>query len=109
MTPRRRILISVEEIATKNGYTLADILKRSRLDKIVRVRDEMIYEIWKRNNMSLNQVGRIFNRNHPSIYASLGRHMIRVGIEHSYAESYRVKKAKMLEVSRKAQALSDAA
>lgn len=109
MTPRRKILMSVEHIAANHGYTLSDILTPTRLERIVRVRDEVIYDIWQRNSLSLNQIGRIFNRHHSSIYTSIGRHMNRVGIEHEYAEAYRVKKAKQLDINRKAPALSDAA
>ena len=75
MTPRQRNLIPVAEIAAKNGCSLSEILSKTRLIKIVRVRDEAIYEIWKRKDMSLAQIGRIFNRHHSSIYTSLGRHM----------------------------------
>jgi len=101
--------MSVEHIASKHGYTLSDILKPTRLDKVVRVRDEVIYELWKRNNLSLNQIGQIFNKHHSSIYTSIGRHMNRVGIEHDYAEAYRVKKEKQLNINQKDRALSDAA
>lgn len=94
--------MSVEHIASNHGYTLSDILNPTRLDRIVRVRDEMIYDIWQRNILSLNQIGRIFNRHYSSIYMSIGRHMNRIGMEHEYAEAYRVKKAQILSINRKA-------
>lgn len=70
MTPREKNLAEIDAIAELYGYTLEDILGKSKLKALVAVRRKCI--VWLRGkNYSTTEIGRIMNRDHSTIVHSL--------------------------------------
>lgn len=70
MTPREKNLAEIDAIAELYGYTLEDILGKSKLKALVAVRRKCI--IWLRGKgYSTTEIGRIMNRDHTTIVHSL--------------------------------------
>lgn len=62
------------EVALKHGFTVEDILGRSRVKGLVEARHEAMHEVAKaRPAMSLPQLGRIFNRDHSTVLSALNK------------------------------------
>lgn len=70
MTPREKNLAEIDAIAELYGYTLEDILGKSKLKALVTVRRKCI--VWLRGKgYSTTEIGRIMNRDHSTIVHSL--------------------------------------
>jgi len=70
MTPREKNLAEIDAIAELHGYTLEDILGRSKLKPLVEVRWKCV--VWMRGKgYSTTEIGRIMNRDHSTIVHSL--------------------------------------
>ena len=70
MTPREKNLAEIDAIAELHGYTLEDILGRSKLKPLVEVRRKCV--VWMRGKgYSTTEIGRIMNRDHSTIVHSL--------------------------------------
>lgn len=61
-------------VAAENGLTFDEVVSRSRTRRIVMVRKLAIAKVRAdKPNMSLTQIGKIFDRDHTSILAALGK------------------------------------
>jgi chromosomal replication initiator protein len=70
MTPREKNLAEIDAIAELYGYTLEDILGKSKLKELVAVRRKCI--VWLRGKgYSTTEIGRIMNRDHTTIVHAL--------------------------------------
>jgi chromosomal replication initiator protein len=70
MTPREKNLAEIDAIAELYGYTLEDILGKSKLKALVAVRRKCI--VWLRGKgYSTTEIGRIMNRDHTTIVHAL--------------------------------------
>ena len=70
MTPREKNLAEIDAIAELYGYTLEDILGKSKLKALVAVRRKCV--VWLRGKgYSTTEIGRIMNRDHSTIVHSL--------------------------------------
>jgi chromosomal replication initiator protein len=70
MTPREKNLAEIDAIAELYGYTLEDILGKSKLKALVEVRRKCI--VWLRGKgYSTTEIGRIMNRDHSTIVHAL--------------------------------------
>ena len=70
MTPREKNLAEIDAIAELYGYTLEDILGKSKLKELVAVRRKCV--VWLREKgYSTTEIGRIMNRDHSTIVHSL--------------------------------------
>jgi chromosomal replication initiation ATPase DnaA len=70
MTPRERNLAEMDAIAELYGYTLADILGRSKPKPLVEVRRKCVVRL-REKGYSTTEIGRIMNRDHSTIVHSL--------------------------------------
>jgi len=70
MTPREKNLAEIDAIAELYGYTLEDILGKSKLKELVAVRRKCI--VWLRGKgYSTTEIGRIMQRDHSTIVHAL--------------------------------------
>lgn len=72
-TPRERQLHVVALIAARHGLTAADLLGRDRRDHVARARWHAWYQLRRQFGSSLNQIGRLFRRDHTTILYGLRR------------------------------------
>ena len=70
MTPRERNLAEIDAIAELHGYTVEDILGRSRPKQLVEVRRKCVVRM-RSKGYSTTEIGRIMNRDHSTIVHSL--------------------------------------
>jgi chromosomal replication initiation ATPase DnaA len=70
MTPRERNLAEIDAIAELHGYTVEDILGRSKLKPLVEVRRKCVVMLRKKG-LSTPAIGRIMLRDHSTIVHSL--------------------------------------
>jgi chromosomal replication initiation ATPase DnaA len=70
MTPRGRNLAEIDAIAELHGYTLADILGKSKQRPLVEVRRKCVLRMRNKGYSTL-AIGRIMNRDHSTIVHSL--------------------------------------
>ena len=67
---RATICAIAKQVAAETGVKLPDIMGRSRLAYLCRIR-ELIWFIAHENGASLPQIGRVFNRDHTTILSGL--------------------------------------
>lgn len=72
-TPRERQLHVVARVAARYGLTAADLLGRDRRDHVARARWHAWYQLRCQFGSSLNQIGRLFDRDHTTILYGLRR------------------------------------
>jgi chromosomal replication initiation ATPase DnaA len=72
MTPRQKIHARMDAIASEHGYTVADILGRSRLKRLVAVRRLCVLML-KDDGFSTTEIGRLMNRCHTTIVHALNK------------------------------------
>jgi len=70
MTPREKNLAEIEIIAKENRFTLEDILGKSKFGPLVKVRRKCV-GVLRAKGYSTTEIGRIMNRDHTTIVASL--------------------------------------
>ncbi len=70
MTPREKNLAEIDAIAELYGYTLEDILGKSKLKELVAVRRKCIVCL-RGKGYSTTEIGRIMNRDHTTIVHAL--------------------------------------
>ena len=85
----------VQEFATRNNVSVADIKGSVRTKPLVLVRQACIYEAHIRfPAMAYNDMARRFHRDHTAVMASIGAHTMRNNIDHPLADWWRVKSTK---------------
>jgi chromosomal replication initiation ATPase DnaA len=72
MTPRQKNLDAIDVIAQQYGYTVEDILGRSRLKRVVAVRRLCILMLRDRG-YSTTEIGRLMDRDHTTIGHALNK------------------------------------
>ena len=72
MTPRQKIRNSINNIAQQYGYTVEDILGKSRLLRLVAVRRLCIMML-REKGYSTTEIGRLLNRCHTTIVHALNK------------------------------------
>jgi chromosomal replication initiation ATPase DnaA len=70
MTPKERNLAEIDAIAELYGYTVEDILGRSKLKTLVKVRRKCVVRL-REKGYSTTEIGRIMHRDHSTIVHSL--------------------------------------
>lgn len=70
MTPKQANIIDMDTIASKHGYTVDDILGKSRMKSLVAVRRQCVVMLRNRG-YSTTEIGRIMNRDHSTIVHAL--------------------------------------
>jgi len=70
MTPRQANMIDMDTIANEHGYTVDDILGKSKLKALVAVRRKCVVMLRNRG-YSTTEIGRIMNRDHSTICHAL--------------------------------------
>jgi len=70
MTPRERNLAEIDAIAELYGYTVEDILGKSKVKPLVEVRRKCVVRLRKKG-YSTTEIGRIMQRDHSTIVHSL--------------------------------------
>lgn len=73
----RRIL---REMMAKHNLPRHEMMGRSRVTDIVIVRQETMYRMWVEANLSLNQIGNIFDKDHTTVLYAIRRHAERNGL-----------------------------
>lgn len=77
--PRQAVWEIVDAVATKHCLTRVQILSTNRQRSISHPRHEAMYELRKRTNMSLAQIGRVFGgMDHTSIVHGIRAHTARM-------------------------------
>ena len=75
LTPLTPAQIIIREVAIKHGVTTADMRGISRKVKFVRARQEAVYEVKKRLNLSLPLIGRVMgNKDHTTVLHGIRKH-----------------------------------
>lgn len=72
--PRRKLSVQkqiISDCADEFGVTVADILSPSRKKNFVIARRKIAWTLYKRGTFSLNQIGRLMNRDHTTILHSI--------------------------------------
>ena len=72
MTPRQKIHVAIDVIAQEHGYSVEDILGKSRLKHLVAVRRLCIVMLRKRG-YSTTEIGRLMDRDHSTIVHALNK------------------------------------
>ena len=72
MTPREKIHAAIDVIAQPHGYTVEDILGKSRFKHLVSVRRLCILMLRERG-YSTPEIGRLMNRDHSTIVHALNK------------------------------------
>lgn len=72
MTPRQKNLKAIDTIAQQYGYTVEDMLGKSRLKRVVAVRRLCILML-RGKGYSTTEIGRIMNRDHSTIVHALNK------------------------------------
>lgn len=72
MTPREKNLAAIDVIAQRHGYSLADILGRSRTKRLVHVRRLCVLML-RRKQYSTSEIGRVMCRDHSTIVHALNK------------------------------------
>ena len=72
MTPRQKTHAAIAEIAKEHGYTLEDILGKSRLKRLVAVRRLCILMLRERG-YSTTEIGRLLARHHSTIVHAINK------------------------------------
>lgn len=75
-SPRVTIRQIIDEVCTETGHDPRAILSPSRCADDVRVRDAVCF-IARRHGFSLNQIGRVLNRDHTTIMDAASRERAR--------------------------------
>lgn len=70
MTPRERNLAEIDAIAELYGYTVEDILGKSKVGPLIKVRRMCVLRMRNKGYSTL-AIGRIMNRDHSTIVHSL--------------------------------------
>jgi chromosomal replication initiation ATPase DnaA len=70
MTPRQANLLQIDAIAKVYGYTVEDILGKSKLKALVAVRRQCVNMLHEKG-YSTTEIGRIMNRDHSTICHAL--------------------------------------
>lgn len=70
MTPREKNLAAIDAIAQEHGYTVEDILGKSRLKRLVYVRRLCVLML-REKGYSTTEIGRVLNRDHSTIVQAL--------------------------------------
>lgn len=69
----------IAEVSEKHGIPVKDILSERRAWALIPARHEAIYRCVAETSLSLPAIGRVFNRDHTTIGASVMRHHVRTG------------------------------
>ena len=72
MTPREKIHVAIGDIAEPHGYTVEDILGKSRMKHLVSVRRLCVLMLRGRG-YSTPEIGRLMNRDHSTIVHALNK------------------------------------
>jgi chromosomal replication initiation ATPase DnaA len=72
MTPREKIHAAIGDIAQQHGYTVEDILGKSRMKHLVAVRRLCILMLRERA-YSTTEIGRLMDRDHSTIAHALNK------------------------------------
>jgi chromosomal replication initiation ATPase DnaA len=72
MTPREKNLALIDEVAQLHGYTVEDILGKSRLKKLVAIRQLCVFRL-RDEGYSTTEIGRIMDRDHSTICHALNK------------------------------------
>lgn len=70
MTPRQANMLAIQDIAKEHGYTVEDVLGKSRLRALVTVRRKCAVML-RAKGYSTTEIGRIMNRDHSTICHAL--------------------------------------
>ncbi len=63
-----------EDIALKQGASVADIFGKSRQPHVVRARREAMWLMWTKYNWSYSTVGEFFDRDHTTVMEAIAKH-----------------------------------
>jgi len=72
MTPRQKNLTAIDAIAQEHGYTVEDILGKSRLKHLVSVRRLCVLML-RDCGYSTTEIGRLMDRDHSTIVHALNK------------------------------------
>ena len=72
MTPRQKNLDAIDAIAQRHGYTVHDILGKSRVKRLVHVRRLCVLML-RRKGLSTTEIGRVMGRCHTTIVHALNK------------------------------------
>ena len=72
MTPREKNLTAIDAIAREHGYTVEDILGKSRLKRLVHVRRLCVLML-REKGYSTTEIGRVMDRDHSTIVHALNK------------------------------------
>jgi chromosomal replication initiator protein len=72
MTPREKNLAFIDAIAQQHGYSVEDIIGKSRRKKLVAVRRICVIML-RLQGYSTTEIGRIMNRDHSTICHALNK------------------------------------
>ena len=73
ITPHAKTMLIIAEVAREHGVTVGAILGPSRGMKETRARWEAIRRVHRERPRPLNQLGKLFNRDHSTIMYALKR------------------------------------
>jgi hypothetical protein len=72
MTPREKIHVAIGDIAEPHGYTVEDILGKSRTKRLVAVR-RLCVLMFREHGYSTTEIGRLMGRDHSTIVHALNK------------------------------------
>lgn len=89
ITPRAQLL---EELRTMvlpwYGVSLREVMFHLRFAHIVKARDACVWYIHFKYKIPLTRIARLLDKDHTTIFRSIGRHEMRCGLKTTQAASY---------------------
>ena len=87
----------IKGVCERHGVSMSAILGHNRQRRIVAVRQQAMVEVYEtREDYSLSQIGRLFNRDHTTILAALkkhGAHVSQTGAKRDYMDTHQQRRA----------------
>lgn len=75
----------IKRVCWEHEMSVAAVVGPSRNKQIVAVRHAAMAEVHMHTDLTLTQIGKLFNRDHTSVLHGIGKHMKRMGIDHPAA------------------------
>ena len=91
MTPRNKILNELAIIAHDHKLTLREVFSASRVADVVECRNKCMWHVRSQYGYSLPKIGRMFNRNHATVYHGIAAHETKMGIENDRTRAHEIK------------------
>jgi hypothetical protein len=97
ITPRDQVMMDVEDVANRYGYTLQDIIVGSARNKEVsKAKNAAMWMLRFTRGLSLPMIGSYLNVHHATAVYGIGCHMERMNLQHQYVEAAKQRRERMV-------------